>query len=94
MNKTKSTQKAQPESGSPSFRRSLALWLASGYKAQLGASFAVAVCVTYAVLALFPSAPRAFPDPGLGLMAVFVAPFLTTAIVLLWLGRRLRARSE
>ncbi len=85
----KAHRKAEPP---PSGLTALGLWATSSNKTQLGVSFLMAAGVTFVIMTLFPSAPRAFPDPGLGLMAVFVAPFVATAIALIWVGRRLRAR--
>lgn len=74
----------------PSILERVFLWITSTYKPQLGASFLVASLVCFSVLTLFPAAPKAFPDPGLGLMAFFVAPFVATAVALIFVGRWLR----
>lgn len=93
MHKAPPVRSARRNPDPPSLLRTLALWVASGYKAQLGASFLIALGITLMVMKLFPAAPRAFSDPGLGLLVFFVAPFVATAVALMWLGRRLRAQS-
>lgn len=73
----------------PSGLTALGFWATSCYKAQLGVSFLIAAAFTFVIMTLFPSAPRAFPDPGLDSWRSSWAPFVATAIALTWVGRRL-----